>query len=288
MWEGQIGEIDRATLRLLCGQQSPSLHTPIGGSEPGSDKLKRLDNVLRTIATQPGPDGKPGRVRYNHKLPTAVEGKEPTAFTPRRRAERRADVGLLRGAASFAEAVLNTSPVEPLTMNVDRPEGLKTYAPSSPFASPISRSLWQEQPSSSRGPFSTAVNLGTGERSVAGFPNLALKTPGPSEVSASVVDQLKVIIRDQLADERREDERKRVERDAARDAEFQALQKRVNNLDATIASSVTGSLSAAFQSPEFAQMIAQAVQAGINKTPSAPTAAQHTGGPDHNVEPRGK
>ena len=243
---------------------------------------------MRTIATQPGPDGKPGKPRYNHKLSTVVEGKEPTAFTPRRRAERNTDVGQLRGAASFAEAVLNTSPVDSSPMNDDRRDGLWTSAFSSPFTSPSSRSLWHEPPSSSRGSLSTAVNLGTGERSVAGFPNLALKTPGSSEVSASVVDQLKVIIRDQLADERREDERKRVERDAARDAEFQALQRKVNNLDATIASSVTGSLSVAFQSPEFAAMIAQAVQAGINRTPSAPTAAQHTGGPDHNVEPRGK
>ena len=132
------------------------------------------------------------------------------------------------------------------------------------------------------------MNLGTGERLVQDLPNLALKVSGSSEMSASMVDQLMVIFRDQLADERREDERIRVERDAERDAEFQTLQRKVNNLDGTIASSVTGSLSIALNSPEFPAMIAQAVQAGINRTPSAPKAAQHNGGPSHNVDPREK
>ena len=47
------------------------------------------------------------------------------------------------------------------------------------------------------------------------------------------------------------------------------------------------SLSMTFNSPAFAQMIAQAVQAGINTTPSA-SAAKHNGGPSHNVDHRVK
>ena len=127
-----------------------------------------------------------------------------------------------------------------------------------------------------------AVNLGTGERSLQAFPNISLKAPGTSEMSTVMVDQFKAF-RDQMAEEKREDERKRAARDAVRDAEFQALQTKVNNLDNTIAASVSGSLSMAFNSPAFAQMIAQAVQAGINTTPPA-SAARQQGGPSHNAD----
>ena len=127
-----------------------------------------------------------------------------------------------------------------------------------------------------------AVNLGTGERSLQAFPNIALKEPGTSEMSTVMVDQFKAF-RDQMAEEKREDERKRAAREAVRDAEFQALQTKVNNLDNTIAASVSGSLSMAFNSPAFAQMIAQAVQAGINTTSPA-SAAQQKGGPSHNAD----
>ena len=171
-------------------------------------------------------------------------------------------------------------------MSSDLYYGLSARAPTSLFTSPLSRILWQDHPLAPRGSLSTALNLGTGERLQA-FPNMALKMPGSSEVFTSMVDQLKVIIRDQLAEERRDDERKRVARKAVRDAEFQALQTKVNNLDNTIAASVSGSLSMAFNSPAFAQMIAQAVQAGINSTPAA-SAAQHNGGLSNNVNPRDK
>ena len=127
-----------------------------------------------------------------------------------------------------------------------------------------------------------AVNLGTGESSVQAFPNMALKAPGSSEVSTVMLDHFKAF-RDQMTQEKREDERRRAEREAVRDAEFQALQTKVNNLDNTIAASVSGSLSMAFNSPAFANMIAQAVQAGINTTPSA-SAAQQKGGPSHNAD----
>ena len=239
------------TIEPFCPTPGP-LRSESSGTNKRTPALMRRDNVFRTIATQPSPDGKPSKTRHNHRPPTVEEGKETTASTPRRR---------------------------------ERP---RTSAPLSPLTSPVSRILSQERPSSSRGPFSTAMNLGTGERLVQDLPNLALKVSGSSEMSASMVDQLMVIFRDQLADERREDERIRVERDAERDAEFQTLQRKVNNLDGTIASSVTGSLSIALNSPEFPAMIAQTVQAGIYRTLSAPKAAQHKGGPDHNVDPREK
>ena len=127
-----------------------------------------------------------------------------------------------------------------------------------------------------------AVNLETGERSVQAFPNMALKAPGSSEVSIAMMDQFKAF-RDQMTEEKREDERKRAAREAARDAEFQAIQTKVNNLDNTIAASVSGSLSMAFNSPAFAQMIAQAVQAGISTTSPA-SAARQQGGPSHNAD----
>ena len=282
VWDGQAGDLSRVTLRQLCGQLTGT-HSSLGEPEPGVNLLKKLDNVLRLIATQPGPDGKPGKPRYTHKQPLSVEVKQAVELTPRRRAnEKSSSTGPRQSTNTFAEALLNTSAPEPRAMSVDRHEGPSVRAHMSPFTPLLSRSLWQDQPSTPRGTPSMAVNLGTGESSVQAFPNMALKAPGSSEVSTVMLDQFKAF-RDQMTQEKREDERRRAEREAVRDAEFQALQTKVNNLDNTIAASVSGSLSMAFNSPAFATMIAQAVQAGINTTSSA-SAAQQKGGPSHNAD----
>ena len=282
-WDGQMGVIDRQTLQLLCPGDM-GRHTPLAGSTPGVDRLRRVDNVMRAMAIQPGLDCRPGKIRYANKINAVVKPIDAIEFTPRCREN---DRPLLTGSRLRPEAaaVLNTHELGAFRMNLglhDSPQGRESQQfPSTPSRSWISTS-------------SSALELSSGDRSFADV-SMGHKTPG-SEVSSGSLEQLQAYVSEQLEVGRRRDqqlrdeERQRVrqreekqdedrraeaqrirDREAQQDEDRRQENRRVQereakqemSLQTTVTSAVSQTLNFALASPEWGKMMATSIQAGL-------------------------
>ena len=283
-WDGQMGGIDRQTVHLLCPGDT-GRHSLLMGNTPGVDRLRRVDNVMRAMAIQLGPDGRPGKIRYANKINAVVKPIDAIEFTPRCRDNDRSQPTGFRPRPEAA-AVLNTHELGAFRGNLglrDSPQGRESpYPPSSPARS------WISTPSS-------ALDLSTGDKSYAPSTS-GWKTPGSTEISSGSFAELKAYVSEQMAVDRRKDEQlreeervrvrlreakqdedKRIEdlrvreREAKQDEDKRQENQRVQEretkqelaIQTAVSTAVTGSLNFAFGSPDFARMVSRSVQDGL-------------------------
>ena len=247
-WDGEPPEIGRTTTRMLCVGDGRNL--PIIGNIPGAAKHKALDSLMRQVAGQSGPDGRPGKVKYPTKS-VSVAPRDVPKCAPRRRENDGGSMALGQSGIDLETA----HPYESSSPSTPAPRRGERMREANTFFSPASSSQYVP---------STALNLSTGERSISS-PSSGGKTPG-YELSTGL-DQMKDFVRHALEAERernrsREEERDRKDRD--RDAAQEA------RLNTTVQQAVNQSLTFAFGSADFTKMLVTTVHSVVNAQAKAP------------------
>ena len=275
-WAGEPGEVGRATMRLLCVGETGK-HLPIIGNIPGAAKHKALDSLMRMIVAQTGLDGRPGKVKYQSRsIKAAAPSAVPTCAPRRREGGGLPMTGLrLGGHESVAADPHESAP--PSTPAPRRREQLRETH--TQFSTPSSLSMYAQ---------STALNLSTGERSVSLSPLSGQKTPG-SELTSTNFEQVRDYVRMAMEAERErslacdeERDRKEREREAERDRKEREREAERDRKDrerevaletkigTSIQATVHQTISFAFATPDFANMLVTAARAVASAQSSAP------------------
>ena len=253
-WIGEVGEIARVSLRLLCPGES-GRHSPILGNVPGHVKFKAIDSLMR-LHIQPGPDGRPGKAKYQGRGITVAGPSDITKPVPRRREHDRPLLTGARLGLNEADVWVNTHETGSYSTPFPRGGG---QLRESHFLTPSSRT--------SHATPSSALSLAS-DRSVASSSYSGGKTPGSSELTLGSFEQLREMVREQM-----QEERERVsEREAKRDA--QDRDNRVSQeamIKTAVQAAVTQSMSFAFGSQDFANMLANAVATATSQPPPSGT-----------------
>jgi hypothetical protein len=263
-WAGEPGEVGRSAMRLLCAGET-GRHLPIIGNIPGAAKHKALDSLMRMIVAQAGLDGRPGKVKYQAR---SIRAAAPTAVptcAPRR---RESGVTLMTGPrlsgyeSEAADSYGSASPSTPAPRR--REQSRETHTP---FTTPSSRSMFAQ---------STALNLSTGDRSLSSSSS-GLKTAG-SELTSNSLEQVRDYVRMAMEAERerslaRDEERDRKEREREAERDRKACEREIAQeakLGTAIQATVHQTISFAFGTPDFANMLVTAARAVAMAQPLAP------------------